>query len=146
MHGLPCAALQHCFGSHGDITAEPAPSATAEPPGTCVDSLDPATVTAQPGLREQPGPGELHAPISVPDQGKALNRTNSNSNGHRGAGAEGDHAQPSFVCRRFSRYPENDSQEANPGAGRVLPHIPRPSIIIRPPKVGENGTELRSVT
>ncbi|KAJ8381883.1 hypothetical protein SKAU_G00026610 [Synaphobranchus kaupii] len=118
MHGFPCAALQHCFGSPADVAdSSPTPEDSAE------DATAAAAVIAQPG----PASKEQHTANCIPERAKkVLNVTNSN--GHLAGYSNGDHTSQISISRHF----EADFQDGSPDLGSSYPHIPRPSIIKRP--------------
>ncbi|KAJ8395667.1 hypothetical protein AAFF_G00029040 [Aldrovandia affinis] len=124
MHGFPCAALQHCFGSPTDV-ADSASSPTSEDRAD-VDAPAVAAVIVQPGPKDLPISKGQHATNCVPELAKkVLNGTNSNSNGHGEAYANGDHTSQMSISCHYEEY----LQDGILDLASSFPHIPRPSII-----------------
>ncbi|KAG5845797.1 hypothetical protein ANANG_G00143010 [Anguilla anguilla] len=122
MHGFPCAALQHCFGSPTDV-ADSASSPTSED-GSDEDASAVAAVTVQPGPKGIPASKDQHAGNCNPERAKRV-LNGANSNGHLGGYSNGDH--PSQISIRC--HCEDDFEDGCPDLGSSYPHIPRPSII-----------------
>lgn len=141
MHGLPCSSLGHCFGSLSDVNADSAPSVESNNSRSnkrLPEATDP--VLSQPEIRPRspqevrPKPAEKTSSCisSRSTRSGDLNDTNSNCVMQDKHDALCLESPPSF-----SDFYENseDELESEFGPEQKYPRIPRPSIIIRQPKV-----------
>lgn len=144
MHGLPCSALLHCFGSPADVTANPTQSLDPDPTRSGKTDLEPPVVV-DPVLCQpvpKPDPPLEHQPhhrivsfISTHTRTRTLNGTYSNSNGQP-PGRESHSFKTPLACHCLSDSAEGHREMViGLELGVKYPIIPRPSIIIRQPKV-----------
>lgn len=152
MHGLPCSSLGHCFGYPSDVNTDPAP---AQEPNSARRSRSSHGLPAADPVTSQPE----GLPVSLQEQQQRrqheqaqrtvscisthstrtrnVNGTNSNSICHlQDAGEAPCFESPPPSCS-LSQSSEEDELEldCSPELELKYPQIPRPSIIIRKPKV-----------
>lgn len=150
MHGLPCSSLGHCFGNPSDVNTDPGPSQEPNPSrqsrnNNVLQAEDPVIFQPEP----LPGiPQERQRTVSSistcsTKTGK-VNGTNPNSVCHLQNKDDDTFSESSPPCHNFSQSSEDDELEleCSPELQLKFPQIPRPSIIIRQPKV----TRLWSVS
>lgn len=154
MHGLPCSSLGHCFGYPSDVNTDPAPaqeqnSSRRSRSSHGLPAADP--VTSQPeglpvGLQEQQQQHEqaqrtVSCISTHSTRTKHVNGTNSNSICHLQDAGEDPCFESPPPCRNLSQSSEEDELEldCSPELELKYPQIPRPSIIIRKPKVRDTG-------
>ncbi|TRY95540.1 hypothetical protein DNTS_007041 [Danionella cerebrum] len=128
MHGLPCSALQYCFGGPPDVSADSAPYLEAE---LCKNGSNPAMA---PSILTQPGPVKPVRTDSQPSLSciSIQNKTNGTHFQAKDHSIDNQHTLGSYPSSEgFSE--EDDAQENCPDLDPDRPHIPRPSII-RPQK------------
>lgn len=129
MHGLPCSALQHCFGGPPDVSADPAPYPDPE---LCKTGSDPAT---GPVVLTQPGPVKPTRTDSQPSMGCISIQTKTNGTHSKTKEPNADHQHTLHSYPSSEGLSEDDDvQDNSPVLDTKRPHIPRPSII-RPQKV-----------
>lgn len=150
MHGLPCSSLGHCFGSLSDANTNAAPSVESNNSMTNRNNEGlPATdpVVSQPAVT----PGSPQA-----GQHKQAERTFSCVSRSAGSGELNVTISSCFVqdthedkCLEFppasDNFCEGSGDELESECSLELekyPRIPRPSIIIRQPKVGKLASIL----
>lgn len=150
MHGLPCSSLGHCFGNPSDVNNDPAPSQEPNPSrqsrnNNVPQAEDPVIVQPEP----LPGiPQEQQRTVSsistCSTKTRNVNGTTLNSIGHLQNKDDAIFSETSPTCHSFSQSSEDDELEleGSPELPLKFPQIPRPSVIIRQPKV----TSLRSVS
>lgn len=148
MHGLPCSSLGHCFGNPNDVNPD---TATSQEPNISAQSKDnhglsaAAPVTSQPGalpssLQEQQHeqPQRTVSYISNNSTGTTKVNGTSSSAACRLQGTDVDLCfESSQLSQSVSQSSEDDELESECCLEPELkyPQIPRPSIIIRQPKV-----------
>lgn len=149
MHGLPCSSLGHCFGNPSDVNTDPAPSQEPNPSrqsrnNNLPQAEDPVIFQPEP----LPGiPQEQQRTVSFistcSTKTRKVNGTNPNSICHLQNKDDDTCSESSPPCHNFSQSSEDDELEleCSPELQLKFPQIPRPSIIIRQPKV----TRLLSV-
>ncbi|KTG35596.1 hypothetical protein cypCar_00008794 [Cyprinus carpio] len=124
MHGLPCSALQSCFGGPPDVSAD---HASYQDPELSKTGPDPAMGLA---VLTQPGPIKPVRTDSQPSfscvsiQTKT-NGTNSKTKEPDTENQDTLHSYPSSE----GLSEEEDGQDRSPVLDTKQPHIPRPSII-----------------
>lgn len=143
MHGLPCSSLGHCFGNPSDVNTDPAPS---QEPNTSRQSRNNHEFQPEVPVIFQPEPlpgipqEQQRTVSSIPNhstRNRKVNGTNSNSI----CGLQDKDDEPCSEspppCHSFSQSSEDDELELerSPELQLKYPQIPRPSIIIRQPKV-----------
>ncbi|KAJ8003159.1 hypothetical protein DPEC_G00166490 [Dallia pectoralis] len=144
MHGFPCSALRHCFGSPPDVTTNSALSLDPDPSRPIRTHLETPGVMGPVLCQLVPEPDAPveHQPhhrtvscISTHPRTRILNGTNSNSQPPR---RENHSFKTSPILDSLSDSSEDDPE---PVIGLEVPMkypiIPRPSIIIRQPKEPE---------
>lgn len=129
MHGLPCSALQYCFGGPPDVSADPA---SFQDPQISKPGPDPAMGLA---VLTQPGPIKPVRTDSQPSFSCVSIQTKTNGTNSKTKELDTEnqdtlHSYPSSE----GLSEEDDSQDRSPVLDTKRPHIPRPSII-RPQKV-----------
>lgn len=149
MHGLPCSSLGHCFGNPSDVNTEPAP--LQEPNDSRQSRNNHGLPAADPVISQPEAPpgspqDQQHTqPQSVSvsyisshsTRTRKVNGTNSNSICH----PQDQDDDPCFEspppCSSLSQSSEEDEREleCSPELELKYPQIPRPSIIIKQPKV-----------
>lgn len=146
MHGLPCSSLAHCFGNPSDVNTDPAPPQEPTSSGRSRNNnglpviSQPEVSTGIPQAEDQQHkqPHRTVSCISSHSTGaRKVNGINSNSACHL-QDQNDDHCFESPPpCRSLSRSSEDDELEVecSPELDLKYPHIPRPSIIVRQPKV-----------
>ena len=149
MHGLPCSSLGHCFGRPSEVNPDPAP---AQEPNNSRRSRNshglPAAepVTSQPealpaSLQEEQQHKQPEGTVSCistrSTRTRKVNGTNSNSICHLQDAGDNLCFESPPPCRSLSQSSEEDELEldCSPELELKYPQIPRPSIIIRQPKV-----------
>lgn len=143
MHGLPCSSLG-CFGNPSDVNTDPAP---AEEQNNSRQSKTnhghPATdpITSQPEAL----PCSLHEPQHKQPQ-RTISCISAHSTKTRKINGINSNSDPCFesppTCRSDSQTSDDDELDLDysPELKLRYPQIPRPSIIIRVPKVRRLGS------
>lgn len=146
MHGFPCSSLGHCFGNPSEVDTDPAPSVKSNNSRHSrnnhgLPAADP--VTSQPETlpgrtREYPQQRPQRTRSCVSARSTRTRKLNgTNSLGHM----QDKHEDPCFetppACRIHYESSGDDELEleCSPELELKYPQIPRPSIIIRQPKV-----------
>ncbi|XP_042631812.1 uncharacterized protein LOC122148677 [Cyprinus carpio] len=128
MHGLPCSALQYCFGGPPDVSADSAPYLDPEISKTGPDRVMGLTVLTQPGpinpVRTDSQPSFSCVSIQT--------KTNGTNFITKELGSENQDTLHSYPSSE-GLSEEDDAQDKSPVVDTKRPHIPRPSII-RPQK------------
>lgn len=146
MHGLPCSSLGHCFGNPSDVNTDPAPpqeptSSRQSRNNNGLPAADPVISQPEVGLPQAEDQQHIqpHRTVSCDSshstKARKVNGTNSNSACQDQNDNQCFESPPS--CRGHSQSSEDDELEleCSPELELKYPHIPRPSIIIRQPKV-----------
>ncbi|KAF4101212.1 hypothetical protein G5714_017644 [Onychostoma macrolepis] len=129
MHGLPCSALQYCFGGPPDVSADPASYQDPELSKTGPDPAMGLAVLTQPGPIK-PVRTDSQPSFSCVSIQTKTNGTNSKTKELDTENQDTLHSYPSSE----GLSEEDDAQDRSPDLDTKRPHIPRPSII-RPQKV-----------
>lgn len=147
MHGLPCSSLGHCFGNPSDVSTDPAPA--QEPDNSRrsrnngLPAADPVTsqpeaLPSSPQAQQHRQPQRTVSCISTHSaRTRTANGTSSNSICHQQDTEDDPCFESPPSCRSLSQSSEDDELEfdCSPELELKYPQIPRPSIIIRQPKV-----------
>ncbi|KAK2894550.1 hypothetical protein Q8A67_011779 [Cirrhinus molitorella] len=128
MHGLPCSALQYCFGGPPDVSADPA---SYQDPELSKTGPDPAMGLA---VLTQPGPIKPVRTDSQPSFSciSIQTKTNGTNCKTKEPNTENQGTLHSYQSSE-GLSEEDDAQDRSPVLDTKWPHIPRPSII-RPQK------------
>lgn len=153
MHGLPCSSLGHCFGNPSDVNTDPAP---AQEPNNSrrsrnnhgLPAADPviSQPEAHPGSPQEQQHTQPQRTVSCISTHSTrtgrVNGTNSDSICHLQDTDEDPGFESPRPCRSLSQSSEDDELELDfsPELELKYPQIPRPSIIIRQPKVRRLGS------
>lgn len=144
MHGLPCSSLGHCFGNPSDVSTDPAP---AQEPNNSRRSINGLSSTdpvisqpeAQPDIPQEQQHRQSQRTVSYisthSSRTRKVNGTNSNSICHQQDTDDGPCLESPPPCHSLSQSSEDDELDCSPELELKYPQIPRPSIIIRQPKV-----------
>ncbi len=148
MHGLPCSSLGHCFGFPSDVNADPAPAQETHNSIRSRNNREPPaaeTVTSQPDVqpgglqeRQHKQPQSTISCISTHStRTNKVNGSNSNPACHLKDTDEDVCFESPPSCRSLYQSSEDEEQEldCSPELELKYPRIPRPSIVIRQPKV-----------
>lgn len=148
MHGLPCSSLGHCFGNPSDVNTDSTPpqepnNSTRSRNSNGLPAADP--VISQPQVQSDSPQDQQHQQTqrtvscisSHSTRTRKVNGTNSNSNCHPQDQDNGLCFESPPPCHSLSPSSEDDELEleCSPELELKYPQIPRPSIIIRQPKV-----------
>jgi len=147
MHGLPCSSFGHCFGNPSDVNTDPAPSlepnnSTCSTSNNILSAAEP--VLSQPATRLATSQEQQHEQLqrtlscvsSRSTGSKNLNGTDSNSNCYMRDGDDDPYSEsPPPATNLSERSDEEVELECSLELELKYPQIPRPSIIIRQPKV-----------
>lgn len=143
MHGLPCSSLGHCFGNPSDVNADSTPSLE---PSNSKQSRDNHGLQAEDPVIFQPEPlpgipqeqqRTVSSISSCSTRTRNANGTSSNSISRPQNKNDDPFSESPPPRRSFSQSSEDDELEieCSPELQLKFPQIPRPSIIIRQPKV-----------
>lgn len=148
MHGLPCSSLGYCFGNSSDVNTDSAPS--AESNGSVNNRNNNGLSAANPVTSQ---PAETTLSSSQEEQHKQfqrtftcmssnsrrsrnLNATKSNSGHYMQDKGEDSYFESPPTGTNLSESSEDELMlERSPELEQRYSHIPRPSIVIRWPKV-----------
>lgn len=121
MHGLPCSALQYCFGGPPDVSPEPAPYPDTGVSKNGSDHVMGPTVLTQPGpVRTDSQPS--FSCISIQSKSNGTNPKTAE------LGSENQHTLNSYPCSEVV----SEDEDVDSILDSKRPHIPRPSIIGSP--------------
>lgn len=150
MHGLPCSSLGHCFGNPPDVNTDPAPF--PDPNHSRHSGCDhghpvadpvisqPEALSSSPEQHTQPQ-RTVSCISTCSSRTRTSNCTNSNSVCHLHEEDRNKCVQSPPARRSLSQSSEDDDLDVDfrPEVELKYPQIPRPSIIIRQPKVRRLG-------
>lgn len=148
MHGLPCSSLAHCFGNPSDVNSDPTvaqePNSSRrsrnnhEPPATDVITSQPEAVASGRQEQQHKQPQRTISCISTySTRARKVNGTSSDALCHLPDTDDDPCLGSPPPCHSLSPSSEDDELEmdCSPELQLKYPQIPRPSIIIRQPKV-----------
>lgn len=146
MHGLPCASLGNCFGNPSDVNTDPAPS--QEQNNSITSRNNHGLPAAEPVISQPEASGSPLRQYSQPQRTvscisthstrtRSINGTKTNSNCHLQDKDAGTclESTPAYQSPSESSYEEDVEFDLSREGEQNYPQIPRPSIIIRKPKV-----------
>lgn len=150
MHGLPCSSLGHCFGNPSDVNTDPE---TAEQPNhsRCsrnnhrLPAADPviSQPEALPGSSQTQRHKQPQRTVScISTHSTRTRKVNGTTSVCHPQGTDDDPSfEPPPPCLSLSQSSDDELElDCSPELELKYPQIPRPSIIIRQPKVRSLGS------